>query len=365
MTRVNQKPVRRQHTVSRFYLRGFAAGGRTLIRVPLDDPARSHRISVDDATVMRDFYTLEDIDGGLDDFFEHAFGEIESEAAPALRRALEPAENGRWSLSKDDKAVLALWLALQYLRAESIRTAHTEMLALGIRLIVGVSGKESLRRHIEVAEATPVSDARLDAEWEDLTQPGGTRLRPAAHEHLQSVSSLLLPTSEVLFDRQWSLDVLTRKRIVTSDHPVVLLPDGDTPEWEGLGLYTAALAVPLNRHHVLVIGTSTGLPDMRVPGNAALANAVNAHVIWNARRAVYHHPEDTAVVAGAHLPPVRPYEVELATGGDLISEDGLFAGLSDQQLSVLRTSQSADRAGFTLADVAWPIPGRTFTWVGE
>jgi len=315
---------------------------------------------------MRDFYSLEGINGELDDFFEHAFGEVEGEAAPALRRALEPAEEGIWQLSKDDKAVLALWVALQYLRAESVRSAHTDMFALGIRLVVGSTGKEGLRRHIEVAESALISDARLDAEWADLTQPGGTRLRPDAHAHLASVSSLLSPTAGMLFDRQWSLDVLTRKRIVTSDHPVILLEGENSPEWEGVGLFTAAgIAVPMDRRHILVIGTSPDLPDLRVPGNAALANGVNARVIWNARRAVYHHPEDAAVVAAARLPPARPYEIEPDTGGDLVSEEGLFAGLSDEQLSALRTLPSTDREGFSLADVPWPIPGRKFTWDGD
>jgi hypothetical protein len=315
---VGDDTVRRQHTVSRFYLKGFAAEGRTLTRVPLGDPSGAHPVSVSDATVMRDFYSVERGDGTLDDFFERAFGEVEGEAAPALRRALDPASP--WPLDKDDKAVLALWVALQHLRSESIRTARTNIDALMIRLVVGTSGKHALRRHIEASEGAAISDARLDAEWADLTRPGGTQLADDVAAHLTSIAELLSPTAHMLYDQQWSLDQFQRKVLVTSDHPVVLLPHPDAHPWEGTGLATSGgFAVPLDRRDALVIGASPGLPDMRVPGNAALANRINAGVVANARRAVYHHPDDAEVVTGLRLPPVREYEVEPDTGGDLVA----------------------------------------------
>lgn len=353
--------MRRQHTVSRFYLAGFAAEGRTLVRVPLADPSSAHSVGVSDATVVKDFYSLDRGDGELDDFFEHAFGEVEGAAAPALRRALDPAS--RWPLDKDDKAVLALWIALQHLRSESIRTIRTNIDALVIRLVVGTSGKAALRRHIEESEGAAISDDRLDAEWQDLTQTGGTEMSDDVAGHLASIAQMLSPTAHMLYDEQWSLDCFERKALVTSDHPVVLLPRPGAARWEGIGLATAGgFAVPLDRRSALVIGASPDLPDMRVPGNAALANRVNAGVAANARRAIYHHPDDREVLRGLRLPPARSYEIDPRTGEDMVKEAGLFAGLSAEQLRAFQGPEDRNRDGFSLSDLTWPIPGRRFRW---
>ncbi len=185
MTDSGRQRTRRQHVVSRFYLSGFADDQDRLRRIVLPGE-NSHVVSVRDATVVKDFYTVQ-IGSETSDLFERLFAQFEQRAAGALARVIR---GRQWPLSPGDKAALAVWVALQYLRSEGVRRSQTQMRAQRIRLLVGVSGKEALRRHIEAAEGEVVDDARLDAEWRDLTQPGGPELKEDVDSHIRGSSNL-------------------------------------------------------------------------------------------------------------------------------------------------------------------------------
>lgn len=73
---------------------------------------------------------------------------------------------------------------------------------------------------------------------------------------------------------QWSLNVFQRRTLLTSDHPVMLLPPTEDDPHFGVGIATAAgYGAPLSRHLGLVINASPNLPDMRVPGTTAIAKS--------------------------------------------------------------------------------------------
>ena len=356
MANRGRQRTRRQHVVSRFYLTGFADDQDRLRRVVLPGED-SHIVSARDATVVNDFYTVV-IGGESSDLFERLFSQFEQPAARALARVVA---DRQWPLSPDDKAALAVWIALQHLRSEGVRRSQTQLRAQTIRLVVGVSGKEMLRRHIEVAEGRPIDDARLDAEWADLTQAGGPNLNEDIDEHIRTVLDLLEPTAMMLGSLQWSLSVFQRKVLVTSDHPVVLVPYDNHPEWSGVGLANAGgYALPLARRLGLVIGASPDLPDMRVPGTAKLAASLNGHVILNARKAVFHHPDDAEALAMITLPPERTEEFGPVNDDHFIREEGLFTGLNQEQLRGLSLPPGDEDRGFSLNDLPWPIPGRRF-----
>ncbi len=352
--RRRDKLVRRQHVVSRFYLSGFANPAGLLQRVGLPGD-RSHPVSVNDASVVKDFYTVTLPDGSATDLFERLFGEVEQPAATVLRDV----RDGAWPLGPAPKATLAGWIALQHLRSQSIRRTQTEIRAQTIRLVVGATGKEALRRHIEAAEGSPVDDSRLSDEWADLTKPGGPTLSPDPDEHMRAVVDLLEPTTMMLASMQWSLSRFDDDPLITSDHPVVLLPRPDHPRWSGIGIANAGgFAVPLHRRLGLVIGASPDLPDMRVTGTEPLADVLNAGVGHNARLCLFHHPDDASVVAGLSL--AGPREAEMGPPNDdrFIREEGLFSGLDPEQLSALASPFNGDASGFGLDDLPWPIPGR-------
>lgn len=240
-TRVLER-VRRQHVVSRFYLKGFANGGSRVRRVTLPGKP-SHFLSTGDASVIKDFYTITLPDGTQSDMFERAFGEVEGAAAVALRALLD----GTWPITGDQRVALATWIALQHLRAEDVRAAQGSMNAQIIRLIVGASGKQALRELIEQAESREISEAELDREWADITKPGGPDLIPDVKQHIKILMDLLPGTAAYLHDCHWTLLRFPYQSIVTSDHPVSLVVGDDHPEWSGVGIATAQLfLIPLS-----------------------------------------------------------------------------------------------------------------------
>ncbi len=197
-----QKIARQHHVVSTSYITGFADCSRQLTTVALPGQ-HSHLMSVSDATVAKDFYNVRLPGGEMSDVFERLWGQIEMPAAVVLNDVV----GGLWPLPPRQKATLAAWMALQHLRGQDTRSSLTGWDAGLIRLVVGTSGKKALRRHIEKPEGTPLEDARLDAEWADLTQPSGATLGDEVEQHIDTTLDLVPPTAAMLADQQWSLHV--------------------------------------------------------------------------------------------------------------------------------------------------------------
>jgi hypothetical protein len=355
--------IRKQHVVSKFYLRGFADSSNQLRRTLLPGH-RSHLISAEKASVISDFYSITLEDGQLSDYFERAFSRVEGPAA-AVHKSI--VEEERWPLGTGEKCDLALWIALQHLRSEGVRTQGNNMRALTIQLLVGTSGKDALRRHIEKAEGRTISDERLEFEWAELTRHGGPRMKADPRNHLRMVAELLEPTAAMLGSMQWSLNVYRRKRLVTGDHPVSLLKHPEHPMFFGVGLANAGgFALPLSRRHGLVIGASPELPDLKVDGNTLSAKSMNQATIMNSRTCLYSHPDDEDVINAMHLPGPREWEIDpIATAG-FIKEEGLFGHLNDDDRDELPAPivSEDDSKSFSLDDLEWPISNRLHTWAG-
>lgn len=353
--------VRKQHVVSKFYLKGFADSSNKLRRTLLPGN-KSHLISVEKASVIKDFYSVTLEDGQVSDYFERAFSRVEGPAASVYKSVVT---EDRWPLTTDEKCDLALWIALQYLRSEGVRLQGNNLRSLTIQLLVGSSGKVALRRHIENSESQLISDERLEFEWAELTRSGGPRIKTDPRDHLRMVAELLEPTATMLASMQWSLNVYKRKRLVTGDHPVTLLRHADHPPYFGVGLANAGgFALPLSRRLGLVIGASPGLPDLRVDGNVQTAAMMNQATVINARTCLYSHPDDEDVISATHVPSPREWEINPAATNSFIAEEGLLGHLMDDDAGELSTPiiPTDDNEGFSLDDLEWPIPDRLHTW---
>ena len=355
--------IRKQHVVSKFYLKGFANASNQLRRTLLPGN-RNHLVSVEKASVISDFYRIRMEDGQLNDYFERAFSEIEGPAAVVHRSVFS---SGRWPLRPEEKADFALWIALQHLRSEGVRVQGNNMKAFTIQLVVGTSGKKALRRHIEKAEGRTISDERLDFEWAELTRQGGPKIKSDPRDHLRMVTELLEPTATMLASMQWSLNVYQRKRLLTSDHPVSLLRHPEHPPFFGVGLANAgAFALPLSRRHGLVIGASPDLPDLRVEGNVLSANGLNQATIMNSRTCLFSHPDDQDVIRAMEIPSPREWELNPMSAESFIDEEGLAGRFSEGEYDGMPNSFSSEDDGesFSLDDLEWPIPNRLHVWVG-
>lgn len=358
--------TRRQHTLSKFYLKGFADEREQILRIALPGTPRI-RLSIRDATVIKDFYSVELHGGKRSDMFERSFSEIEGPASNVLDAIL----GGKWPLCLEEKGQLGFWIALQQLRGEEVRASQNQVGAEFIRLVVGVSGKEALRRHIESAEGRSIGDEELDSEWQDITKPGGPTIVPNPVEHIRTVIQLTPGLAAYLRDSHWTLHRFQRRALVTCDHPVSM-DQADRGPWEGVGLAAADIfTLPLSRRVGLTIqprrrlerftADTASVADFLVDGTTSTANSINQQTVREARRYVYMHPEDD-LDRRIQLPEPTTTSRMSAIGIDgLISEEGLYPSegrSSSPPHTRLPPDGRGETGGVTLADLPWPIPGR-------
>lgn len=116
-----KKLKRRHHTVPRLLLRRFA-DGEQIMRIPLDGGER-RSIGVADATVHRDFYSLREESGQLDDTVEDLLSDLEDMAARIICKVVD----GLWPLPIEERAILAEWIAAQHARIPAARAANNEI----------------------------------------------------------------------------------------------------------------------------------------------------------------------------------------------------------------------------------------------
>lgn len=298
--------------------------------------------------------------------FERLFSEIEGPASTALDAVL----GGKWPLSLEEKEHLGAWIALQELRGEEVRASQNHVGAEFIGLVVGVSGKEALRRHIEGAEGRSVGDEELEAQWQDITKPGGPTIIPNPVQHIRTVVELTPGFGAYLRDSHWTLHRFRRRALVTCDHPVSM-DQADRSPWGGVGLATADIfSLPLSRRVGLTIQprhrferftTDTdSVPDFAVDGTTATANSINQQTVREARRYVYMHPVDE-LDERVQLPePTTTSRIRATNIDRLISEEGLYPAESrslSPRLPRMPADGGGEDEGVTLADLPWPIPG--------
>jgi Protein of unknown function (DUF4238) len=267
-----QRPARRHHVVSKFYLRYFADDDGMLTTIEL--PGRTFPQSVESASVRIDFYTGRNNAGQETDAAEKAFGEIEGPAATAWRLVAD----GMWPLADAERGAVAAWIALHLLRTNATRQSMTEMGSDLRRLEIVFGGRERLREALREA-GQPHDDEAVDREWIDLHRDPA-QVNVDANHHLEHIGHLLPWVTEHLLGRWWLLTAFDRKRLGTSDHPVVVVPnDRDAEQGMGTGIETAdTIILPLTRRLGLALSRRdtlaselADLDDMKQGGSAATA----------------------------------------------------------------------------------------------
>lgn len=305
---------RRHHTVPKFHLARFARDNR-LTRVELPGVKR-HPLSIGDATVEKDFYLVKTPDGSWSDEIEDQFSKIESLAAQSVR---EVVDDEAWPILVEARANIAAWAALQYLRTTTQRRVSHDIADSLFKLTVALGGKEQIRRAIEHSEARPATEDEVEQSWSTLTNFDDYQVTPGNGLHLHALGDLLKPTTAQFYDRSWQIVRFSRKSLITCDAPVVLVRDPLSDPSRGVGLGTAGgVLVPLDRRVGLLMGP-IGAPDNERSGTTMWARDFNQRLAWNARRAIFHHPEDSPL-DGIELPEPRDQEIEVQDPATLLRE---------------------------------------------
>lgn len=339
---------RRHHVVPRLHLRGFATPDSRIAQIDLDT-GRRREVSISDAAVIRDFYTVVTPDGARTDAWERWLSEVEDEIAPALRRAVEMPE---FRLTDDDRERLARWIALQYLRGPNNRRQMSEIASFTIRAQVGIGGLAYLRHAMSQGLGRDVAMSEAECVWDDITSPEGPEIAVAGDEHLETLARMYDKASAMVYGRSWGRIRFHRHRLAVSDAPVNLVR-GDgylAAGWAG----ARAITVPLDRQTLLWLELSGGdgpAGDQDLQPTAVLAHAHNHSAVLGAERFVYFHPADDPIPPES-APRPRSKRLEVAGGLDLINRHRPLPDVLEQIGT--RTDRSS---GALIADYRWPISG--------
>lgn len=331
----------------RFHLKGFASEKRQLRQIDLTT-GRQALVSIDDASVVKDFYTVTSSDGSPSDKWEQRLAELETLVAPIVRRA---ASSEYWSVRDRDREYMAAWIALQYLRGTDHRRLIESIRAMEVQMQVGMGGLEYLQhamaqglgRHVEREAALLV--------WSDITTQGGPTIKIDGDEHIASIASSMPEVTSIITSRSWHRSRFTRHELAINDSPVALIPDDGHPEYMGVGLSNAgAITVALDRRTLLWLG-DPGMPEIEMPASTLLARSHNHSVVFGADRFVYLHPDGQDPTAGLPLP--RP--VRRAIHGSNLEQ---FANIDRPLEDTLRQIQEHDADPRSLiANYTWPMSG--------
>jgi Protein of unknown function (DUF4238) len=288
---------RRNHTVNRSYLRRFADESGLLTGVELPGDAR-FPVSVGDATVRKNFYVVRRPDGSESDQAEEDFGRVESNAAIAVSTLID---DRAWPISSDVRTHIAEWTALQYLRVCWVRQLAREI--AGALSEVGLPVAEGTGKRI-----TPLMPA-------DQVDRHG-----AAAFHLEFIRRQEAVVAKMLYERDWVLTFYERKSLATSDAPVVLRPMIRYPAGTTVAMGDAAVVqVPLDRRVALSM-LSTRRGDQRIRGVTKTAADLNRATASNARRYIFHHPDDD---------PLKELVIPQPRGHELASPQAAAALVAD------------------------------------
>ncbi|MEV8017762.1 DUF4238 domain-containing protein [Streptomyces sp. NPDC086554] len=293
---------RRHHTVPRLLLRRFA-DGEQLIRVPLNGGER-RPVGIGDVTVHRDFYSTRDASGQLDDTVEDLLSKLEGKAAWVLHKVID----GTWPLPIEERAVLAEWIAAQHARIPAARKAHNEIADHINKVLIAVGGKPEIRRRLDESSTGPVSNEKVEALWRELTDFDGYYAEKSVNDHILSMAQSMKTAYEVFMARAWGLIQFEHRPLLIPDHPVTLVRGEDVPSFLGVGVgNAAAVLIPIDRRTVIMMAPP-GPDDFFVRPHTKLAKELNQRFAYNARRELYHHPDDNPL-QGIELPPPRDREM--------------------------------------------------------
>lgn len=334
---------RYHHIVPRFYLAHFAELSM-IQRVELQYGSSSKK-SVRRVGGLDDFYSIPEEDDP-DIYEKELFGTIENAAAPIFRRIIQ---ESYWPLTPEDRSLIAEYLALQYLRGDDHRDSQSEMATGLIRLQTAAGGRDALREQIQAEGDDDGTVVGVEEIWDALVSPDGVKVEMTAAGHITQLGNLFSKILPYFAMRPWNLVVFSKKRLLTSDTPISLVPHPSAPPFMGVGLGNAyCILFPISRRvglmladpqEVLNTGRSAemvlaGKSDFRKGGTTALAKLFNTNAIANSRMNIFHHPDDGDLVP-AQLPQARRSTMVAEGLEELIAElaeqDGLASDLPDQE----------------------------------
>lgn len=258
---------RRNHVVQKGYLNLFARDERIVSHFVGSDVTKE--ISTNDAAVRKNFYVTTWPDGTRSTGLETAINKLETPVPSILRRIERD-----WPLDEKDRSTLTEYLALQAVRSPAWDRQYRDMTTTWLR---------EKREHYDCS----------DEQWANLE----AHVTSDAYRHESMIENQNKSTA-LVGSMQWTLLTFSNERLVTSDHPLVVVssengaPPGAIPK----GGMTEAVEFifPVGPRRALLLTWMDGIDEVQPRHcNARVASAINAHLLANAQRQWFTIPDST------------------------------------------------------------------------
>ena len=292
---------RDHHTVSKFYLAGFANESKQIRRIRLANPEAAGNVSISQASVVRDFYLLPTADGELTDGVENVFSEAESDGARGIRALVTDQE---WQIRLVTRGRIAAWVALQHLRSPATRSIVGRAADAYVKERIIKGGREGLRELLDHGQEVKASEVEVDTAWAIYSDTDSFQLKARPVDHVAYIRDQWRLLTEDLLLRPWEILHFENSALVTCDHPVVWGPGTSESDFAG-GVF-----IPMGRRVGLLMGVrqsdESGVTvDHLTLGTPAQAWLYNNWVIATAWDEVFTHPNDADLTRGPLPPPRR------------------------------------------------------------
>lgn len=302
-------PAKKHHYVPQFYLRKFAENEQVAtVRLPGD---RRYVSSVIDTGSENRFHTVRQHTDNPE-ILEDAFAELEDDAAPVIERV----EEGLWPLPRDERMTLAGFVLFQALRGPDQRRLMKALQARMVERETSRVAEQGAARWF-ADRGLLVDEDRAQEAWDRTTNSEEMPVVIDALYHAGRIASLAERAMPHFIRRRWKLIRFDSPSLITSDAPVGI-DDVDDGEHGRYGLVTARrISYPVSRTLAIVFGAPVqvrarielaavhaGRFDSVARGTAENQRDLNQRTVHNAARALFHHPDDDALIP-AGLPNPR------------------------------------------------------------
>lgn len=304
--------VRRQHFISRFYLKNFVSDRNKPYLFVVDFHERkTFTPSPSNVALENDFHTIT-TPGEEPDAVEKRLAKFEAEVAPAFARIIKAA-----SLDNYDDASLVLFFAtLLLVKGPSMRNILNDFANTLMSKITKREAADPVAWEHEMQRSIADGILPLDFDTEQFRQQilndvFKVGLSTEMHLSLEFDNAIALCQQFVL-TRQWNIYKATAGQFVTCDRPAVLMwadPKNRGPV--GLGLLGTRFLFPLSSE--IAISGGFELENAMIEIDSEEVAKINGHIILNANRQIYARDTDFEYLL--------PHNQGMKRGSDLLNDE--------------------------------------------
>ena len=247
----NDQTNANHHVIPKFYLEGFTENGK--VSVWGREDGRFYTAFPSNIAKEKGFYTLTLQNGDKNDELEKIFSDIEGRTKTIIQNInslFPPAMDG------DLKVTLASYIALQYVRTPEYRR-RAELTGDQFAKLDILTRYKTKKQVVEALkrQGKEPTDERVKSILEFSDNPHAYEIVPDKNSMIKIAIEMLPEIIPTFLNRPWRIVTFSKPSLITSDTPVLLIPDYETPGIGATGLATAKeIWFPLSSTRMLVMG---------------------------------------------------------------------------------------------------------------